>query len=464
MKQLLIIISIITLIACKKEQITIVETPINNLIDTNQPITKVGFVIDSVWFNNKFNGYWIETHRWYGYGDFNNDGLRDLVVMFATNSTAGTNHQKDSLSRRVIGVFKNHKTYFELDTNLVYSYLGGYNGVNVVDINKDGYLDIYQMTGIWEGTTYPKPNYYNNNGLGGMNGFVFLNNKNKEFVKYTIPIKDDAPSIASIISDIDKDGYCEIYSGNGVYYKFDGVNFTRNILNIKKTFKNALYDIRVITPKYQSEKYGVFYLASDNFTDTYFVLKVIGNELVPIIKYDVPFNFSGFTEGTGGERNEMYIEDLDRDGKLEYIIPSQIFNTSTTPNTPYLMIIDEMGNNVSSKYMDAEITKPLSWEQMSYVNKNGFSGFIYHTFYDMNGDGIKDIFPASGLGYKKGTDTYYYKFKNGKYSLEFYHSGWTGDVNSDSKFNYWPFVDEKNGVNLFLVPEGSLYKSIFKNF
>jgi hypothetical protein len=114
--------------------------------------------------------------------------------------------------------------------------------------------------------------------------------------------------------------------------------------------------------------------------------------------------------------------------------------------------------------MDAEITKPLSWEQMSYVNKNGFSGFIYHTFYDMNGDGIKDIFPASGLGCKKGADTYYYKFKNGKYSLEFYHSGWTGDVNSDSKFNYWPFVDEKNGVNLFLVPEGSLYKSIFKNF
>jgi hypothetical protein len=101
---------------------------------------------------------------------------------------------------------------------------------------------------------------------------------------------------------------------------------------------------------------------------------------------------------------------------------------------------------------------------MNFLNINGFTGFIYHTFFDMDGDGIKEIFPASGIGYKKGNDTYYYKSINGKYRLEFYHSGWTGNVNINSRINYWPFVDEKTGVNIFLVGEGDLLKTIFKYF
>lgn len=461
MKRLLTILTILIIVGCKKDIIQ--PTPViqiktdTTIIQTKPTTLKVGFVIDSIWFKNRFPGYWIETHRWYGYGDFNNDGLRDLVVMFATNAPANMNHQKDTSSRIVIGVFTNHKTYFELDTNLVYSYLGGYNGVNVGDINNDGYLDIYQMTGYWEGSTYPKPSYYNNNGWGGMDSYLFINNHNKGFIKYTIPIGDDSGSNTSVLFGN------KIYASNAVYYEFDGSKVNKRYLNVNSTFNNQKYNIRVITPKYASEK-GIYYLASDDFSDTYFILKVDNNNLIPKVKYDVPYHLSGFTEGSGGEREEMYIEDLNKDGKLEFIIPSQIFNTATEPCTPYLMIVDEMGNNVSSKYMDAEITKPLTWEQMSYVNRNGFTGFIYHTFYDMNGDGIKDIFPASGLGYKKGNDTYYYKFQNGKYSLELYHPGWTGNVNDSNNNNYTPFVDEKNGVNLFLPAEYSLYKTIFKTF
>jgi hypothetical protein len=75
----------------------------------------------------------------------------------------------------------------------------------------------------------------------------------------------------------------------------------------------------------------------------------------------------------------------------------------------------------------------------------------------MDNDGIKEIFPASGVGYKKGNDTYYYKFMNGKYRLQFYHSGWLGEVHKIKPYmNYIPFVDEKNGVNVFLpivIPE-----------
>ena len=473
MKKLLGILIILICFSCNKDLPKIVSVLPNNPISKQDTIViqnptqpKVGFVIDSVWFKNTYKGYWIETHRWYGYGDFNKDGNKDLVVMFATNSPANTNHQKDTSGRIVIGVFINYKTYFELDTNLVYSYLGGYNGVNVADINHDGYLDIYQMTGYWEGSQYPKPSYYNNSGHGGMDSYVYINNKNKGFIKYTIPVEDNAGSTTSIIYDNNKNGMDEIYlSSCQCYYEFNNNTFAKNELNLDKIYNGVLYDIRVLTPKYADNKNGIVYLASDNFSDTYFVLKIEGNKIVPKIKYNVPHHLSGFTDGTNGEREEMYIEDLNKDGKLEYIIPSGIFNTNTSPYTPYLIVIDEIGNDVSSTYLDSTISKPLTYDQMNYVNRNGFTGFIYHTFIDLDKDGIKEIFPASGIGYKKDNDTYYYKFINGKYRLQFYHTGWFGNVNViDKNTNYWPFVDEKNNVNIFLPGEKDLYKTIFKTF
>ena len=454
MKKLLGILLVLICFSCKKDlpKIVSVLPKTDTIIKQNPTQQKVGFIIDSVWFKNRFTGYWIETNNGSGEGDFNNDGNKDLVVMFATNAPANTLHQKDTLSRIVIGVFINHKTYFELDTNLVYSYLGGFAGVNVADINHDGYLDIYQMTGYWEGSTYTKPSYYNNSGHGGMDSYLFLNNKNKAFTKYTIPIGDDSGSFTSIIYDNDKNGFDEIYMSNNVYYEFNG-----NKVNRYNLILNSNSNIRVITPKYAG-KYGIYYSGNDG--SDYFIMKVLNGILVPKIKYKVSF-------ANAGPSQEIYIEDLDKDGNLEYIIPIEISSNSdnTKPAVPYLMIIDEMGNDVSLKYMDEEITKPLTYEQINWIGGTWQTGFIYHTFADIDNDGIKEIFPASGIGYKKGNDTYYYKFINGKYKLELYHTGWYGDVHKRQDYiNYKPFVDEKNGVNIFLTIEKDLYKSIFKSF
>ena len=59
-------------------------------------------LVDTNWLKKSYPGFWIETHRWYGYGDFNKDGLRYLVVMFATNAPANINHQKD-----ILGIISN---------------------------------------------------------------------------------------------------------------------------------------------------------------------------------------------------------------------------------------------------------------------------------------------------------------------------------------------------------------------
>jgi hypothetical protein len=143
------------------------------------------------------------------------------------------------------------------------------------------------------------------------------------------------------------------------------------------------------------------------------------------------------------------------------------FNNSnnTSPAIPYLMIVDDAGNDVSKKYMDDEITKPLTFEQINWVGETWQTGFIYHTFADIDNDNISEIFPASGIGYKKDNSTYYYKFKDNKYKLEFYHNNWFGDVHKSKGYiNYKPFVDEKNKVNVFLPVEGNLLKAVFKTF
>ena len=459
MRKLLLIILITTLFSCKKDILLPEQNKISIKNNINPTQQKVGFVIDSVWFKNTFPGYWIETHNWNGGGDFNNDGLKDLVVMFATNSSADTDHQKDTSSRIVIGVFINHKTYFELDTNLVYSYLGGFAGVTIADINHDGYLDIYQMTGYWETTTYPKPYYYNNSGHGGMDSYLFINNKNKQFSKYTIPIGDDSGSFKSIIYDNNKNGFDEIYMSNSVYYEFDGNKLNRYDLNLNNNFNNQQFNIRVIVPKYAG-KHGVYYTGTYGIDNNeHFIMKVVNNVLVPKLKF--------ISHQKSGPSQEIYIEDLDNDGNLEYIVPIEISSNSdnTKPAVSYLMIIDEMGNDVSLKYMDEEITKPLTYEQIDWIGETWQTGFIYHTFSDIDNDGIKEIFPASGIGYKKNNDTYYYKFINGKYRLQLYHNGWLGSVHKSKTYiSYIPFVDEKNGVNVFLPVENNLYNAIFKSF
>lgn len=464
-KLLVVILGLLLTTACKKNVIIPpVQSQIKDTIklDTTKPTKpKVGFVIDTNWFASKYPGFWIETHNGNGSGDFNKDGLKDLVVMFATNSPAKHLFQTNEMSRIVVGVFINNKTYFELDTNLVYSYLGGFAGVNVSDINKDGYLDLYQMTGYWEGADYPKPKYYNNSGWGGMDSYVFINDKNKSLKKYTLTNQNDAGSTTSIIIDNNKNGFEEIYLSSCLcYYEFDGNNFNRNQLTLDNKFKGQSYNLNVITPKFASEKSGVIYGAENVYGESYFLLKLINNKITPIINYKPAYPNSGCAQ-------EINVEDLDKDSKLEYIIPMEISSNSSnsTPAIPYLMIVDESGNDVSKKYMDDEITKPLTFEQMNWVGETWQTGFIYHTFADIDNDNVGEIFPASGVGYKKGNDTYYYKFKDGKYKLELYHNNWMGDVHKSKGYiNYKPFVDEKNKVNVFLPVEGNLLKAVFKTF
>jgi hypothetical protein len=81
-------------------------------VKQNPVITKTGFFINTDWFSRNYPGYTNQTNRWYGYGDFNKDGLRDIVCAFASNGTQDYLWQNDTTKRLVVGVFLNNKTYF----------------------------------------------------------------------------------------------------------------------------------------------------------------------------------------------------------------------------------------------------------------------------------------------------------------------------------------------------------------
>jgi hypothetical protein len=218
--------------------------------------------------------------------------------------------------------------------------------------------------------------------------------------------------------------------------------------------------MNVLTPKYGDKNIGVIYTAHDPNTENNFILKVIGNRIVPIIKFKSAYPNSGPAQ-------EIIVQDLNKDNKLEYIIPMEISSNSnnTIPAVPYLMVVDESGNDVSKTFMDEEITKPLTYEQIDWIGETWQTGFIYHTFADLDNDGIHEIFPANGVGYKKDNNTYYYKFINGKYRLSLYTTGWFGNVHRSKEYiNYEAFVDEKNKIIIFKVNEYDLYKSKFKTF
>jgi len=451
-----------TIQSCKKDEINIANRTGDKLaIEIPEP-TKVGFFIDSSWFAKNYKGYKKISNRRFGAADFNKDGLKDLVISFASNGTREYKFQDDTTKRVVVGVFINRKTWFQLDTNLVYSYLGGYEAVNVSDINNDGYIDCYQLTGTWEGSSQNLPHWYNNINWGAMDNFVFINNKNKGFTKYVLKTeRNEGPKTYSVIADLDKNGIKEIYNED-CRWVFNGQSFNKEYLTYDRgvygvQMNGMYYDISIQTPRIYHPKYGVLFISSVNHSRTYYISKVVGNKIVPFIKFYAPMDKFGPSNGTNCEFDEMLVEDLNGDGNDEFIMSMYSSSGPSDIATPHLQIIDFNGNDVTNNYLS--INNPLTNEQFN-GGLNNVTGFLYYLYDDIDGDGHKEIFPASGIGYKHNNQTYYLKLVNKKYELKLWHSGWYGDINksvNDYNTNYSVFTEAKNRVNLFIPYE---YKTI----
>ena len=194
------------------------ETPIFNLIDQNH---------SGIDFQNKveetldFN-YYQFMHMYMGAGvatgDFNNDGLPDIFFSSNTGSNKLYVNQGDLKFKDITEIAK------------VAGEGGFYTGVTTVDINNDGWLDIYVSCSGPEDKSIQK-------------NLLFINNKDLTFTETSMAYglsEYRSHSIQANFFDYDNDGDLDVYIVN-TPVKFSLANEVTKVEDIYANTTNAYY-------------------------------------------------------------------------------------------------------------------------------------------------------------------------------------------------------------------------------
>ncbi len=175
-------------------------------------------------FENVYNGGGI------GAGDFNNDGLQDLYF------TGNLVSNKLYLNR---GDFK----FDDITKEAAVEGEGKWNrGIAVVDINDDGWLDMYICATLLKNPTKRENILYINQGAD-KNGIPHFINKSTEY-----NLADTSQGTQAAFFDYDNDGDLDIYIVNNEIIKFDFPNRFRPAMkngshpNTDKLFRNDWSD------------------------------------------------------------------------------------------------------------------------------------------------------------------------------------------------------------------------------
>jgi len=181
--------------------------------------TKIDFE-NNITYTNEFNIY---TYRNFyngggvGLGDVNNDGLLDIYLT--------ANQLPNSLYiNKGNFVFENVTETAKLTGNKAWS-----TGVSMVDINSDGWLDIYVC------------NSGDVNGDNRQNEF-FINNGDGTFSEKAeeMGLADSGLSTHAAFFDYDKDGDLDVYLLNNSFTEVSTFNFKKKNQETKETKKEVI--------------------------------------------------------------------------------------------------------------------------------------------------------------------------------------------------------------------------------
>tara|TARA_B110000003_G_scaffold267561_1_gene295942 strand:+ start:1685 stop:4966 length:3282 start_codon:yes stop_codon:yes gene_type:complete len=360
-------------------------------------------------YRNFYNGGGVAL------GDINNDGLIDLYLT--------SNQQKNKLYLN-IGDFK-FKDITELAN--VSGEKAWSTGVTMVDINADGFLDIYVC---------------NSGDLSGDNkqNELFINNGNLTFTesaeKYNLD--DKGYSTHANFFDYDKDGDLDVYLLNNSYQSIGSFNLTKNerpkrdILGGDKLMENRngkFFDVSQKANIYGSViGFGLGVTVGDINNDNWEDIFVCNDFF---------------------ERDYLYINQ--KDGTFKEDLTSQMKSISAASMGADLADIDNNGTNdifvtemLPSDYKRLKtVTTFEDWNKYQYVLKNGyhhqFTRNVLHLnnenntfseigrfsgveasdwswgalFFDMDNDGFKDLFISNGI-YKDLTNQDYLQYISNK--------------------------------------------------
>lgn len=372
--------------------------------------TKLGSKKTNIDFVNKL--YETNTRNYFTYpymylgggvaaGDFNNDGLEDLF--FTGNMVSNK-------------LYLNLGDFNFKDISESAGIAGDnrwYSGVSIVDINNDGFLDIYIAVGGESG-----PN----------NNVLYINNKDNTFTEKAgeFGIDDDGYSMHSTFFDYDKDGDLDLYVANYPptsfkapvdYYKYmidnheardsdhlyrnEGNHFT-DVTN-ESGVSNFGLSLGVVASDYNNDGYPDIYISNDfNAPDFMYINNGDGTFTNEILNSLQQTSFFGMGVDAADFNNDGWVDIFQLDMNAADNFRSKANMSSMNPEVFY----QSVALGLHHQYMQNSL-------QLNQGNLNGSSPAFSNIarwsgvsstdwswgglFADFDNDGWKDLYVTNGI-------------------------------------------------------------------
>lgn len=393
-----LICSILLLVSCetKKSELFHLLDPSRTGIDFNNEIVEN----DSI---NVFQYMNVYTGAGVAVGDINNDGLTD--VYFSGNMVSGRLYlNKGNLKFEDVSE----------QAGLLNNSWG--TGASIVDINQDGFLDIYIAVSGGAAETERANLLYINNGPSTGLGQVTFTEKAKEY-----GLADTRQSMHSTFFDYDKDGDLDMYLlVNSAAYEHKVNSSNPRILDGSSISNDRLYrndgngkftDISLeagILIEGYGLGVGISDINDDSWPDIYISNDFIGNDILYINQGDGTFKdeISNYINHTSYAGMGNAITDIDNNGKPDIMV----LDMRPEDNERQKLIISSTGHdrfqimlNAGYQPQYSRNTLQLNMGEGKFSEIGNMAGISStdwswsSLFGDYNNDGFKDLYVTNGF-------------------------------------------------------------------
>ncbi|MGP1992373.1 VCBS repeat-containing protein [Zobellia laminariae] len=347
---------------------------------------------------NMFNFMNIYTGAGVGIGDFNNDGLPD--IFFSGNIVSNK-----------LYINKGDFVFEDITKSAGLENSSWCTGVNVIDINQDGWLDIYVNV---SGSDIPE----------NRANLLYINNKDNTFTEQAeaYGIADTVQATQSAFFDYDLDGDLDMFLIiNPVNYTMSNVNSVRPKLvngeadstdklyrnNGDGTFTDVSYESGIRVEGY-SLGLGISDVNNDGWPDVYISNDFLTNDVMYINNGDGTFSDQSSEQlkhtSFAGMGND--ISDINNDGKTDIMVLDMLPEDNKRLKNLIPSVSYNKFNMLKSKGYNEQYTRNTlqinngnnSFSEISYlagVYNTDWSWSVLLADYDNNG--TKDIFISNGF-------------------------------------------------------------------